>query len=199
MTSRFIISKDSVQKRSELLQNRRKKIFIGLAVFASVIAFSIVFNFVKGRISIAKVERTAEENVNLENQITDKWNMVLDRCGMPVRADNGQSRKDGETWVSVFLRYPREDLKDWANSKGSEETDCFTQSIFGVKLSERVNLEKDVPQSSESLYLDENLYNKGTGDEKAQGLWASISDNSFSSSFSSDEIILIFNWNLPAN
>ncbi len=198
MTNRFTISKDSVQKRSDLLQNRRKKIFFGLAIIASLIVISFIFNFVKGQISVANVERAAEENVNLENQITDKWNMVLGRCGMTSRADNGQSSKDGETWVSVLLRYPREDLKDWANSKGHEETDCFTESIFGVKLSERVDFEKDIPQSDDSLYLDENLYNKGSGDEKAQGLWASISDNSFSR-FSSEEIIVIFYWNLPTN
>jgi len=197
MTKRLSISKDDEQKRSEKTHISRKRIAIGFSVFISLVIIGNLIGFIGNQISARNNEQAITNKVKEVEKVTTQWNDVLVKCSISVRAENELKFKDGNFGVSLFLRYPRTDLNNWPATKGFRELDCFTKSIFGVELSKRVDLQKDIPQSDDSIYLNEKLMIEDPDGSQSEGLWGAIQDNSFSSSFSSDEIIVQFFMSSP--
>lgn len=197
MNKRLSISKDDEQNRSKKSRINHKRIAIGISVFISFIIIGNLISFIGNQISARNSEQAAINKVKEVEKVTTEWNDVLSKCSSSVRADNNLKYEDTYISVSIFLRYPKTELQDWSNTKGFRELDCFTKSIFGTALSERVNFQSDIPQSDDSIYLDENLAIKVSDGETAKGLWGAVSDNSFSSSYSSDDIIVQFYMSFP--
>jgi hypothetical protein len=198
MNKRLSISKDDVQRRSKKLHTRWKRVAIGLAMLASLVLIGNVIAFVGDQFSIRKSESIVANNKKDAEQVLIKWNETLTGCSIGAKADTTFT-SDDEPYVSVLIRYPKNLIENWSNGKDSRALDCFSEIIFGVKLSERVDFQKDIPQADKTLFLDEKLMIHDPDGGKSKGLWGAVSDNSFSSSFSSNEIIVQFFRNSPFN
>ena len=191
MNKRLSISRDDVQNRSKMVHTRWKRVAIGFSIFVGLVLIGNVIAVVSHQISVRKSDSIVANNKNEAERVLNEWNQTLTDCAISAKADTTISF-DNEPYVSVLIRYPKDLLANWSGSKGFQELDCFTKNIYGVELSQKVDFQNDIPQNDNSIFLNENLIIHEPDGGRSRGLWGAISDNSFSSSFSSNEIIVQF-------
>lgn len=194
MTKRLSISKDDVQKRSDKTRTIWKRVAIGITIFITLVIIGNLIGYVNNQLSIRKSQSIVASTENEVARITSQWNEALKDCSINMKASNNLQMRDEDPHVSILIDYPISDLKYWTNNKGFTELDCFTKIIFGIKLSQRVNFQKDIPQAGETLYLNENLIPHDPDGSQAGGLWGAI----YLSEYTQDTIGVQFHWDLPA-
>jgi hypothetical protein len=144
----------------------KKILKVGSVVVAAFIAMIIVINIastINQKIETDKVnESRAEGNQKLE-EVRSDWQAASDRCqlGYTVGVEEINVDPDYEYGlgprVDVYIKIDGKDYPSFWQTEKGQALDCFSERIYGVKLSEKLTLTENQFKTRKELW-DSNAF-----------------------------------------
>jgi hypothetical protein len=172
----------TLERTSKDVANRSTGIRFAVVIFA-ILGSYLLFNFVSTAISNNKTENSVADRTSAIDAEYAKWNSAVTKCGYALRItkdDVGDSPLEN---LYIGVQFPAKDMTNfWGSSQGTA-LDCFSSSIYGIKLSKYFS----VDQAGAIPLKDAHLYDQAFSDTTVKGVTGQKNANYNASIYQSSE------------
>ena len=162
------------ERKAEKLRKVLKVVGIFLGAIVGIMFALNIFNSIRGNIESNNFEKYRAEGTKKLEEVLAEWQSAHDVCGLGMTNGNrGVStnevsiekiRKDqnyeyfSEPGVDIYYRIEAEEYQAFWKSEKGRAFDCFSEKIYGVKLSEKLSLTDSQFENRKSDYLNIDFY-----------------------------------------
>ena len=194
--AKFTIQKQDI---SEYPTNKQKIVkgtkFLGLigAGVCSILIIIAIFSAVNGAYQGRQEQAAAEQTTKIISTELIRWNEASSKCG--IESSVSKVPIDEQMNITLNLEIPFGSLKAFNGSVYQNQIKCFTESIYGLSLTDNFKFGEELANLQKNIYLD-SKFNKSEGTQDGSGLWVSISSAASDLYFGNkrDSLIITFWW-----
>jgi hypothetical protein len=155
----------TLERTSKDVANRSTGIRFAVVIFA-ILGSYLLFNFVSTAISNNKTENSITDRTSAIDAEYAKWNSAVTKCGYALRITKDYVGDSPLENLYIGAQFPVKDMTTfWGSSQGTA-LDCFSSSIYGIKLSKYFS----VDQAGAIPLKDAYLYDQEFSDTTVKGV-----------------------------
>jgi uncharacterized C2H2 Zn-finger protein len=171
----------TLERTSKDVANRSTGIRFAVVIFA-ILGSYLLFNFVSTAISNNKTENSITDRTSAIDAEYAKWNLAVTKCGYALRITKDYVGDSPLENLYIGAQFPAKDMANfWGSSQGTA-LDCFSSSIYGIKLSKYFSVDQAGAIPLKDAYLYDQEFSdttvKGETGQKNQYYNASIYQSS---------------------